>query len=386
VTIQYEISAIFDNYDKYNFDPVDCLVKCEALLQEVCLPGAICDPRDVGKVEQACNAYGFASGQFLYYHLPSAATSILQRAWNAFSDIQAADGQRIYRAGLAMYLAKSYLTLRDRGASLRWALLTQADDLLGQHAAGGGAGKQLLVSVLGLSSAALETLSGIATENLARIGTDGWSVTSAYPEDVITKFAFRNPEYAQLFATASSEFEYPLNPAYFHSLIAAASTEGLSTTEKGRKLEDLATYLFLLIPGLVPRRNILDETLASETDIVIRNLTPNSTVISDLLGRHFLVECKNWARPVSVQQVGYFLYRIRLTHASFGIMFAAHGITGNQAEETAAHSLIRKAFHEDGTVCIVIDIDALNRLGEGYLSLWSMILERIERVRFGKAI
>ncbi len=47
-----------------------------------------------------------------------------------------------------------------------------------------------------------------------------------------------------------------------------------------------------------------------------------------------------------MQYIGYFLYRIRLTHAHFGVIFAKTGITGDEDQEKAAYSLIRKAFHE----------------------------------------
>lgn len=387
MSIQEEILAIFQSYDQYNFDPSDCLHKCAALLDRSCNNGGECDPRIIEKAERACNAYGYASHLFLQNAFSSAATSILIEAWNKFSALQGEETKRIYHAGIGMYLAKAYLSLGDKGSALRWALLTQADDLLGEHPAGGGAGKQLLHSVLGMNEKALSELSQVALQNLDQIknkcGND-WSVPYAYPEDVITRFAFTKPEYAQLFATTSNVFEFPLNRTYLGALLDKANSDALTTKEKGDRLEDLATYLFLLMPGLVPRRNVLEETLAFETDIVIRNLNVSSNVVSDLLDRHFLVECKNWENPVGVQYIGYFLYRIRLTHAHFGVIFAKTGITGDEDQEKAAYSLIRKAFHEDGSICIVIDNDSLTRLCNGELSLWSMLLERIERIRFGK--
>jgi hypothetical protein len=384
MSIQDDIRGIFDSYDRYNFEPVECLHRCEAQLIEACAPGKMCDPRVLESAQDACNAYGFASTLFLESNLPSAATSILINGWNFLSSIQAAEGERIYRAGLAMYLAKAYLRMKDKGAATRWALLTQADDLLGEHQGGGGAGRQLLLSALGVTQAGLDQLARIANENLAEVKAGGWRIRHAYPEDLVTKFAFRTPDHAQVFATPTFEFEYPLNAAYLTALISAGNEEGISDQEKGRRFEDVATYLFILLPGLVPRRNVLEEDRGFETDIVVRDLTPNSTVVSELLGRHFLVECKSWAVPVGVADVGYFLYRIRITHARFGVLFARHGITGNEHQQTAAHSLLRKAFHEDGTVCIVIEQDAIDSLANGEESAWAMILERIERLRFGK--
>lgn len=386
--IQEDILTIFQSYDQYNFEPSSCLQRCSALLDQVCGNGGEFDPRTIEKAEGACNAYGYASNLFLQSGFSSASTSILIAAWNKFSVIQGETKTRIYRAGISMYLAKAYLKLGDKGASFRWALLTQADDLLGEHAAGGGAGKQILQSVLGMSEAALTELRQVALGNLDKIKNEcnnDWSTPYAYAEDVITRFAYNKPEYAHLFATASNVLEFPLNTAYFESLLNKVNSAALTTKEKGDRLEDLATYLFLLIPGLIPRRNLVEETLAFESDIVIRNLTMSTNVFADLLGRHFLAECKNWESSVGVMDIGYFLYRMRLTHAHFGVIFAKSGITGDQNQERAAYSLIRKAFHEDGNICIVIDNESLSSLGHTESAFWPLLLERIERIRFGKA-
>jgi hypothetical protein len=385
MSIQDGILTIFKSYDVDHFEPSDCLQKCLDLMNQACSNSSECDPHDGEKAEIACNAYGYASRLFLQNGFPSLATTILIEAWNKFSAIQGDERIRIYRAGISMYLAKTYLSLQDKGAAFRWALLTQADDLLGERT--GGAGKNLLRSVLDMSEQALSEMSKIATQSLEQIkntyGND-WSTPYAYAEDIVTKFAFTKPEYALLFATTSNVFEFPLNQSYFRSLLNKVNSDAPTAKEKGDRLEDLATYLFLLIPGLIPRRNLLEETLAYETDIVIRNLNVNSNVVSDLLGRHFLVECKNWEKHVGVKDMGYFLYRIRLTHAHFGIIFAKNGITGDEDQQKAANSIIRKAFHEDGSICVVIDNESLSRLGNGELSLWSLILERFERIRFGK--
>jgi hypothetical protein len=239
-----------------------------------------------------------------------------------------------------------------------------------------------------MSETALTELGQVASTNLEKINNDcknDWSTPYAYAEDVITKFAYNKPEYAHLFASQSNVLEFPLNTAYFEALLNKVNSAALTTKEKGDRLEELATYLFLLIPGLIPRRNLLEETLAFESDIVIRNLTMSANVITELLGRHFLVECKNWEETVGVRDIGYFLYRMRLTHAHFGVIFAKSGITGNEDQEKAAYSLIRKAFHEDGNICVVISNEDLTCISQAESTFWPLLLEKIERIRFGKA-
>lgn len=386
IKIQDKILEVFQNYNPTNFDPIDCLKRCKNILETYCQVDGKLDPRNVEAALEACNAYGYTSNLFLYNNFSSAAISILIDGWNRFSSIQRSERQRIYRAGLGMYLAKAYLRLGDEGTAFRWAILTQSDDLLGEHPDGGGNGRQMLQTILGMSEIALDELKEIADHNLSKIkeNNNDWSLSFAFAEDVVTKFAFNKTAHSQLFAMRSKTIEFPINVAYFSSLLEQVNNDVIEAKEKGDRLEDLASYLFLLLPALTPRRNLLEETLAFESDIVIRNLNPDSNLIADLLGRHFLVECKNWESRVGVQSVGYFLHRMRLTHAHFGIIFAKSGITGDEQQEKAAYSIIRKSFHEDGSICVVIDNNNLFALSNENLTFRSLLLERIERLRFGK--
>lgn len=386
INIQNEIVEVFKSYNSTNFDPIDCLRRCKDILETHCQVNGILDPRNIDAAVEGCNAYGYASNLFLQNNFSSAATSILIDGWNRFSSIQRSEAQRIYRAGLGMYLSRTFLRLGDEGAAFRWAILTHADDRLGEHRDGGGNGKQMLQTILGMSETALAELEEVADQNLSKIKENNgdWSLPFAFAEDVVTKFAFYKTAHSQLFAMRSKTIEFPINVAYFSSLLDRVNSDGIETKEKGDTLEDLACYLSLLLPALTPRRNLLEETLAFESDLVVRNLNPDSNLIADLLGRHFLVECKNWESRVGVPSVGYFLHRMRLTHAHFGIIFARSGITGDEEQEKAAYSIIRKSFHEDGSICVVIDINDLVALGNENLTFRSLLFERIERLRFGK--
>lgn len=75
---------------------------------------------------------------------------------------------------------------------------------------------------------------------------------------------------------------------------------------------------------------------------------------------------------------------MRLAHVRFGIILTRLGITGKENEETAARALIRKAFHEDDITCIVLNEEDLKNLLNGQSSFWRILLENIERLRFGK--
>ena len=177
--------------------------------------------------------------------------------------------------------------------------------------------------------------------------------------------------------------EFHLTPTFLSALIETME-RAKSADKKGRALEDIAFYLFSLIPGCFPRRNVLDLARASEYDLVVNNLAPTSGLEDSLFGRAFLVECKNWIKPVGVQEVGYFLFRMGLTHCRFGVILSRHGITRANDGERYATALVRRAFHEHGTACVVLDLRDLKELANGKMvSLTGLMIDRLQRFRFG---
>lgn len=343
-----------------------------------------CDPE--GDFEDCHGAYGTAAKFLFEQGFASAAIHFLIEWWNDFAQLQADTGRRVYRAATAYMLAHWYVKLGDKGAALRWALLTHADDVLGNDAQVEGAGRQWLQTIMGVSEAELDKFSSVAAVGLDKVNNfhgGNWTVAAGYAEDALVRIAQAHPELAHLFAEETTAREYPLTPAYFQLLLRQVEATDGSTTERGDRLEHLAIYLFLLIPGWVPTAKVKPDDQSSEHDIVVSNLSRMSNLSAELFGRHFLVECKNWAKPVRVDQVGYFLYRMRLTHCKFGVIFAKSGITGNQDEEKAARALLRRAFHEDGSVCVVLDLDDLKALSESKDTFWSLLLQRSQSLQFG---
>lgn len=380
--------ALEDKYRErpiYDSDPAATFADLQTMLDERYSFGAPNDLRDIEIALTACHDYRFAADLFLGDGFRTAAETLLLTGWARLCEMQAKSKVRIYKAALAMHLCLVYWSLQDRGAAFRWALLTQIEDLLGRHTEGGGAGRQLLQTVLGMRRGALDGLRDASEQNLSLLTNqhDGdWSADVAFAEDVVVKMVLSDPEWTHLFALPTTVFEYPLNVSYFNAVKLRADTAS-TNDEKGKVYEHLASYLSTLVPGWLPRSNLLDTKLAFETDIVIRNLAQASNLASDLLGRYILVECKNWASRVGVRDIGYFLYRIKLTHATFGIMFSKMGISGKD-QENASYELIRKAFHEDGIVCVVIDQGDIEHLASGEVSYWALLLRKMETARFGK--
>jgi hypothetical protein len=368
-------------------EPLYILNKLRALLREACSKGGEYDPFGQ-KGSEGHEAYMYAANLLEHNGLLAASEALLLEWWNDFGLRQLEEkNRRVHRATIALKLTELYWRWDDRGTAFRWVLHTQADDMLGKHGAGGGWGKHQLRVTFGMSESALEELNHIAGECLKeveQIGCNDWSQPAGFSEEVVRRFGKRGVTGTHVLAEATSFRGFPLSQAYFQTLLnrvhSGKAVKG-KETEKGKTLEDLAFYLLTLLPGCVPRCNVRDEDRASEADIVVRNLIQVANLTAELLGRYFLVECKNWEEPIGSPEVGYFLYRMRLTHARFGIIFSRGGISGGE-DETFARALIRRAFHEDGNVCVVVDDKDLGKL-QGKDAFWWMLLEKIESLRFG---
>ncbi|MCP4366912.1 MAG: hypothetical protein GY797_02175 [Deltaproteobacteria bacterium] len=364
--------------------PLYAYEKVRELLTQACLENGRCNPLGPEITsKEGRDGYHNAHNWFKEKGLYSASEKLLLEWWNDFGVRQIQAKKRVYRAEIAYLLADLYWEAGDKGTAFRWAMHMQADDILGEHKDGGGAGKQTLTTKFGMSTPAFEKLNCIAQECLEEVKqSDDWARVEGFPEEVISRFAESDAGYS--LAEASSSREFPVSKGYYQALLNRADS-AKTNDEKGKTLEDLAFYLMLLLPGCVPRKNMLAEKRIFESDIVVHNLSPSPNLTTDLLGRHFLIECKNKENEkANVADVGYFLYRMKLTHTKFGIIFSRNDITGMKRDE-AGYELVRRAYHEDDSLCVVIKNDDLEKLKTGKETyFWWMLLGKIEELRFGK--
>ena len=375
-----EVSKILeDNKTK----PLDAYENVRDLLKDACKEGGRCDPFGSDeKSNEGRDGYHRAHNWFKKHELYSASEKLLIDWWNDFGLRQFQARKRVYRAEIAYLLFDLYWNIGDKGTAFRWALYMQADDILGEHPEGGGAGKQVLTTKFSMSIPAFDEFNRVAKKCLKEVKLkDSWNQTAGFSEEIVCRFATSDAWYS--LAETSSEREIPVSRGYFLSLLSRIDS-AKTTDEKGKSLEDLAFYLLFLLPGCIPRKRMLAEKRIFESDIVVHNLSLSSNLTTDLLGRHFLIECKNKEDKANVADIGYFLYRMKLTHTNFGIIFSKGGISGMMRNE-AGYELIRRAFHEDSSVCIVIDDEDFKMLETGDETyFWVMLLRKIEELRFGK--
>jgi hypothetical protein len=304
--------------------------------------------------------------------------------WDDLGERQTKSRKHVHRASIAQLLTEVTYRAGRTAKAFRWSLLTQADDVLGKSEGRGVYSKHWLAGVFGVKATEKRTLDDIAGECLRIAQKDGWHSPAGFAEEVLRQLCSTHPIGDALLARYSGPDEFPISRSYLHVLLTAAH-KAKNTADKGTTLEDLASYLFMLPGGCVPRRNVTDGAGASEYDLVVFNWTSGCNVLPSTLGRQFLVESKNWGKRVNASAVGYFLHRMHLTHCTFGVILSKHGVTRRPGSDAFAEALITRSFHEDGASCVVIAQEDIEGLVSGKLtSITHLLVDRLNTLQFGK--
>lgn len=315
-------------------------------------------------ISMLTNAFDVRGYQYL-------AESVLLKWWSKISVLRIAKSKgQVYLAGIAVMLCDYYSKHNDIARAIRWCLMAHADDCL-RGDSNLGARKRLKM-LFGLSKEA-DAIEEYAAQS---------STLAAYCEHITQKVLDDHKSLALSFPVDNQEFY--ISTTYLRAILDYLEDVKDDLTVKGRVLEDIAAYVVSLLPGFYASRNLRSQAGITEYDVVAHNYIPQSNLYSELLGRTFLIECKNWEKPVGVEQVGYFLHRMQLAHSDFGIMLCKSGITGNEDEERAARALIRYTFHETGKLCVVLAYEDLDELQQSENpSFWRLLLDKIEEFQYG---
>lgn len=134
-----------------------------------------------------------------------------------------------------------------------------------------------------------------------------------------------------------------------------------NTAIKGKAFEDLVCYLFEKIPGVeITQRNEMNTFQTEEIDVAVWN--DKKTNGLPFLPNIILIECKNWSNPVSSIEVNWFCSKVESRGREFGILIANNGITGNNEQLTAAHSIIARHLENKREIIVITktEIQAIN--------------------------
>jgi hypothetical protein len=142
-----------------------------------------------------------------------------------------------------------------------------------------------------------------------------------------------------------------IDQKYIASVLQAADN-ATSSSAKGKALEELIVYVFGLVPGLtITERNAVNAFGAEEIDVAFWNDGDAGGLRQ--FDKIILIECKNWHDPVGSQELVNLLHNMRSRGRPFGILIAAHGITGEPARRTDAHSILAQALFEGREILVI---------------------------------
>lgn len=152
-------------------------------------------------------------------------------------------------------------------------------------------------------------------------------------------------------------------PAYDKAVIRAhlaAADRATTNDARGKALEDLACYLFALVPGVsITERNPLNAFGTEEIDVALWNEQDPAGLKS--FNSVILVECKAWSKPVGSEQVAWFLRKIENRGLDFGVLISVSGVTGDAQDRGQAHYEVAMALPKKIRIIVITreEIEAL---------------------------
>lgn len=131
-------------------------------------------------------------------------------------------------------------------------------------------------------------------------------------------------------------------------LIDVSIDENAKTTDKGKALEDLVsfiikkTYFFEIYRNITTSTNEIDQIirLSNRGKQALKNLELSREIL-EIEEDLFLSECKNYKSNLGVSWVGKFYGLLKTCDCKFGIIFSVNGLTGAEKEWKDAYGLIK---------------------------------------------
>lgn len=144
-----------------------------------------------------------------------------------------------------------------------------------------------------------------------------------------------------------------------HIIDHLAAGDSGTTAEKGRVLEEVVQQTMCLFDGVgLIDCNVEDLAGSLEIDLILYNHQVAGTGLP-FLPPLLIIECKNWEAAVNTATLRAFTSKIHKMRLKFGLLVAANGITGDDADVTAAHAHLRDEFNRDEEIILVVTRDEL---------------------------
>jgi hypothetical protein len=188
-----------------------------------------------------------------------------------------------------------------------------------------------------------------------------------YPESILLEL---DQQWMTEYPSAEEGAYYIINSRYVKTLLCKLGAgDGLA-------LERLAQYLLSSMPGCRTYRR--KRTRSTDYDVIC-TLEGLSLDFRSELGRYFLCECKDWAKPVDFNAFTKFAGVLRSAKCKFGVLFSDRGITGQGRTSDAEREQL-KIHQEAGTVVVVVSRADLDRVADGE-NFITMLRTKYEEIR-----
>ena len=162
--------------------------------------------------------------------------------------------------------------------------------------------------------------------------------------------------------------------------LAATGDSGLTNTERGELLEQMARCLFFEgnaffeeIHNARSSSNEIDLLIKWSSFSKLNQINNSFPFMSDT----FFCECKNYSDSVSVTYVGKFYSLLKVSNKKFGIVFSLKGVTG-RGNWADAKSLIKKIALKDGTYIIDFNFNDLTKIYKRESNFFSIVSNKYE--------
>jgi len=341
-----------------------------ALLEEHVGPGRLVLPSDT----ETWRTLKVALAGLFQHGLLQQALTLTTWLYHHVCSQQEESGERLHKGSVTYQAGIVSLQLRQPHEALWYVVLAFIEDALSDND-----------TALEMPAArTLRTTFGVASSRLAAMAAEVRATPRDdrlwyYPEALAIQLECKDLLPMPL---AIGTSEIPLNPDLVAYLAERLEEGGIAAREKGDRLERLAAYLLRTLPGthVVSKSRTADH----EIDLIITQRTSYSSYLLDVLGRAFIVECKNWDTPVGVEALNHFVSKMRFHRCSCGILFARRGISGEGAAGDLRFAQLTQLrwFHQDGCAVLTVNGDDIRTLLEHSTSFGELLLDKYETLRF----
>jgi len=325
--------------------------------------------------------WGKISGFLAQNKLHHLAADVAQAWYDRLTELQAPN-QRLHKGAPAYLSAIRFLELREPQHAFWFCTMAFIEDVLSHP------NRRIP------SSAATQTLRihfRQTDENLEPIVSKALEVKTSqprlwlYPETTAVHLAREQ----QLNPPATySNADIRINRLFLKDLIDDLA--GISSEAKKKSLEFLASYLAMTLPGARIKPNVKTSEQGGacehELDLVVTQYATSATYLLEAMGRHFLVECKNWDRSAGVGELNHFVAKMRFHRCKCGVIFSKNGLSGDKDRQKGGLRFARltqlRWYHQDECTVIVIDGPHLSQLAQGSMTFTQALLQGYESVKF----